>query len=82
MIRLGLIAKMMGGKGPEQLKDLLRAAGIDADFAPVKREEAFEAFIDLSQAADSPAASLLRIRIGVGNDQTTGLLVIQESKKL
>lgn len=59
-IGIGTMMKLAkGGRGPEQLKEMLAAAGVDMEFSKVKPSPA--AFVELGTAAALPGSELMRL---------------------
>lgn len=59
-IGIGTMMKLAKGSlGPEQLKEMLAAAGIELEFSQVKPSA--EAFVQLGKAAALPGSELMRL---------------------
>lgn len=68
-----------GGLGPDELAEVLSAAGIEAEFAAVKTEEALPAFQTLGQSASLPCSKLVRFSAKMkGGITLQGLMVMSQ----
>ena len=67
-----------GGMGPDELAEVLGAAGIEADFSPVAQPDAEPAFEELVSAVQAKGSSLVRIRMKMKGGTFTGLLVLNQ----
>ncbi len=76
---IGSIIKLArGGMGPDEMGELLRAAGMDLSFTPVKIEAA--AFTVLAQAASLPCSKMIELKGQMRSGETvTALLVVNQT---
>jgi hypothetical protein len=79
MIGLGSMMKLArGGLGPDELGEILAAAGMDLKFTPVPA--APESFISLGEAACLPGAKLVEIKGSAkGGDSIHCLMIMNQS---
>jgi hypothetical protein len=80
MSGIGSIMKLVrGGLGPDELGEILAAAGIDAEFSPLQKAQQEPEFQRLWKAASLPSSSLVRIsmRMKDGSD-FSGVLVLNK----
>ena len=77
---LGTLAKLArGGIGPDELGELMSAAGIDATFSLVQIGEALPVFQAAAEAASLPSARIVRIEATMkGGDRMSGILVMNQ----
>jgi hypothetical protein len=80
MIGLGTLAKLAkGGLGPDELGELLEAAGMKVDFAPVQVADALPEFKALAEATSLPDAKILRLNARMkGGEILQALLVVNQ----
>ena len=83
VIGLGSMMKLVrGGLGPDELAEVLSAAGMEVDFSPVSPGEELPAFRELGESASLPSSSILRIKaVMKGGDVLHGLLVVNQKSK-
>ena len=80
MIGLGAITKLMrGGLGPDELGEMLAAAGIESEFAPVPVDQALAAFQEAGAAASLPSSRILRLVATMkGGEQIHALIIVNQ----
>jgi hypothetical protein len=67
--------------GPDELKELLAAAGIELEFNPIETMKAHEAFQGTAQASISPGAKLFGLEGKMKSGETLRALIVLEPAK-
>jgi hypothetical protein len=80
MIGIGSLLKLAkGGLGPDELSEILAAAGMELQVQPVPME--LESFRVLAETASLPGAKLVRLQGGKkSGDRIDALLVITQNR--